>query len=285
MRKQVPITVLLLGLAGAGGIWVGKEWGYRIGISQGKAIVPGATLVTNIEDDGYILVPLHKEEGVKKVYNARIIAVSQSYAEMIDYKYPERIMALPPGIHAAEFQIISEGNSTNCYYRFLVDSNLPLDLPSIDVVPNRSRISIGHAKEKHTKNETASIESARLKRFHFNNYYSRNVYLATETYDPGTRDLPYVMRNPMLWSLKRDFWPGMHLIELSMGTGICSSRLHTKPNTALWIKKLDGKDYTHHLHLDPKDFYKFTLPEAWWREGAQVIEDYEQAVTSQPRMF
>ena len=42
-------------------------------------------------------------KGIKKVYDIRIIAVNQSYAERIGYKYSERIMVLPQGIHANEF--------------------------------------------------------------------------------------------------------------------------------------------------------------------------------------
>lgn len=274
--RSVFLTLPIL-FVGVVGFWIGQQRGVAEGIAQGRATVPGATLITNVDDDGYVLTPLRWVEGVRQVYDVRVIAVSKAYAELIGYKYSERIMDLPPGLLAAEFQMITEGEKVSCYYRFMLDSSLPLDLPSIDQgSPNPSRLSISTRKR-----QSPEIEKVQQERFRFKNYYDRNVYLTTERYDPANRKPPYIKTNPMLWSLQRDHWPGIHLIELYNGAGACDLRLHTYPNTALWLKKVGGHDYTQRLHPDRNDFYIFTLPESWWREGAEVLQAYEQVKQAQ----
>ena len=52
-----------------------------------------------------------------------------------------------------------------------IDSSLPLDLPSVDLVADRSRVSVSKSYEKTKEVENSTIGAVRLKHFHFNNYY------------------------------------------------------------------------------------------------------------------
>ena len=82
---------------------------------------------------------LHMKNGIRpevlnvpvdsKIYDIRIVAYSQWFADM--YGYPNDYVAeMPEGMQLIQFELVTEGIQTNTYFHVLLDNDLGLDIPT-----------------------------------------------------------------------------------------------------------------------------------------------------------
>jgi hypothetical protein len=99
-----------------------------------KNFVP--QIVTNKENRGRDLIDIGVRPSNQNIYDITLIAYDEEFANEFSYA-EDHVQKMDSGLRYLEIQMKTEGRKTNCYYNFILDSNLQVDFPE----ENKYRIS------------------------------------------------------------------------------------------------------------------------------------------------
>lgn len=229
---------------------------------QAKAEASGvkSVLCTNYVDWNYLGKP-ENLEATTKIYDVGFIVYSQEFAKRFGYP-KSHVYPLDKGMHVMEFRLTTEGVSQRCYLNILMEKGLGLDVPEISYVMRSLRNGVRFRFPKEVEGFQLRPEDKDYrKKFvyekpngdHWENYYSRNIRLATLDYVPRQKGSSC---SEMLVDFSSTYYQDYDYFSIDVGfeTKILEN------GAAIWIKKKGGADYTMKGQADPDEFLKFKLP-------------------------
>ena len=105
------------------------DWVDRKDRSTNKPYTQKSIISTNLHMKNGIRPEVLNVPVDSKIYDIRIVAYSQWFADM--YGYPNDYVAeMPEGMQLIQFELVTEGIRTNTYFHILLDNDLGLDIPT-----------------------------------------------------------------------------------------------------------------------------------------------------------
>ena len=215
-----------------------------------------------------------------KIYDVSFIAYSKEFAEK--YGYPEKyIYPLDKGVQVMEFRVITEGHYICGYLNVLLDKDLGIDVPSISYF-DRDPWRLGLPKKPKYYREPDDMKEARLKAqkepggWEWENYYSRNICLATMDY----KNLPNGkwkggLNSATLVEYSNKYFKEYDYFSIRIGCDMFSRNILKQKNPSIWFKKIGGSDYGVKLLRNIDDFIKFNIPQELVKKILPIMEETE----------
>ena len=217
------------------------------------------TLVTN---KFFVNEPVQYIPAKTKIYDLTFIRYSQKFADI--YKYPqEYVIPMTEGVHVIEFKLFSNGTRDEVNINLLLEQDLGLDLPEKDdyVMRYSRNLMRFRLPERKNKEDNINLPQDYLESFGRNwdneNYYDRNIYLATKDYVFRTQG---GSTNGKLFEYSRTYYPKYDYLSISFGHDIFIRNILDKPNSSIWVKKKKGKDYRYTAFMKAEEFYILDIP-------------------------
>jgi len=215
-----------------------------------------------------------------KIYDVSFIAYSKEFAEK--YGYSEKyVYPLDKGVQVMEFRVITEGHYICGYLNVLLDKDLGIDVPSISYV-DRDPWRLGLSKKPKSYREPQDMLEARLKAqkepggWVWENYYSRNICLATMDYVPDINiNGKGAARSSMLVEYSNNYFKEYDYFSIRIGCDMFSRGILKEKNPSIWFKKIGGENYSKKLYVNPKEFIKFNIPQELIKKILPIMEETE----------
>ena len=219
-----------------------------------------------------------------KIYDVSFMAYSKEFAEK--YGYPEKyIYPLDKGVSVMEFKLITEGRNSEAYLNVLLDKDLGIDVPTISYVMRESRRGIRFRLPDKLKyyREPDDMKEARLKAqkepggWVWENYYSRNICLATMDYKPlgpgrwtggGRVDASLV-------EYSNNYFKGYDYFSIRLSSEEGTWIILNQKDPSIWLKKIGGADYSMKLVRDPNEFVKIKIPVELAKKIIPILQEKE----------
>jgi len=212
-----------------------------------------------------------------KIYDVSFIAYSKEFAEK--YGYPEKyIYPLDKGVSVMEFRVITFGvNFIDGYLNVLLDKDLGIDVPPISYVDN-AYLRFHFPRRPHYYREPDDMKEARLKAqkepggWEWENYYSRNICLATMDYRwLGNGNWKGGMRGSMLIEYSKIYFKDYDYFSIRIGCDMFARNILKQKNPSIWFKKIGTKRPSE----NPDDYVRFNIPQELVKKILPVMEETE----------
>ncbi len=217
-----------------------------------------------------------------KIYDVGFIAYSKEFAKRFGYPNTH-VYPLDKGVHVMEFRVITRGIWQDIYLNILLDNDLGLDVPEIPYYMRESQEGLRFRLPDKIKGFKLSEEDWKYIQkvdkephgWEWENYYSRNNYLASLDYVPiDVAKWKGACASTILREYSNKYYKDFDYFSINIFDFGYLDKMLLK-GAALWLKKKGGADYSQKLLKNPDEFLKFKIPQELSKKILPIMKEFD----------